>query len=309
MTHWNTCNLKDIRIIFSWEDEAKKLITTRDSYINNLTQLDLDCRCHKHGATLDEYLNLCNDSVLEFSDEESFILSDLLCEIDRELKRRGMMLPFVERINIVKTSGDEENNVYGYTRDNTIYICQESFNKGEGFVEHLLVHELFHVLTRNCPEFKKAMYDIIGYTVEDKFFEYPETKLGSFVSNPDVCNQVCHAKLRGGFKDYDCITMTFSYQEYNGGGFHNYYRPYFFPIDENHEFLRDEEGELIVLGLIQVTDSYLEHIGRNTNYFANPEEALAENFVIAVLGTTEDIPNPEIIDSIRKTMQTSIITQ
>lgn len=304
MSNWNTCNLEDIRIIFSWEDEAKELITTRDSYINNLTQLDLDCRCHKHGATLDEYLELCKDSVLEFSDEESFILSDLLCEIDRELKRRGMMLPFVERINIVKTSGDEENNVFGYTRDNTIYICQRSFDKGEGFVEHVLVHELFHVLTRNCQEFKKSMYSIIGFEVEDKFFDYPETRLGYFVSNPDVCNQMCHAKMFVGFKEYDLVTVAFSQHRYDGGGFHNYYRPCFVAIDENNDFLRDERGELFVFNFQQVSDSYLSHIGRNTHYWANPEEALAENFVIAVLGTIEDIPNPEIIDSIRKTMQT-----
>lgn len=304
MNNWNTCNLEDIFVLINWKDDGRKLIVNRDSYINNLTQLDLDCRCHKRGATLDEYLRLCQNSVLDFSDEETDTITDILHEIGRELKRRGMKLPYVESINIVKTSGKEENNVFGYTRGNTIYISQDTFDNGEGFVEHLLVHELFHVLTRHSPEFKKAMYDIIGYTVEDKYFEYPETKLGSFVSNPDVCNQVCHARLRAGFKEYDCITMTFSQHQYHGGEFHHYYRPCFFPIDENHEFLRDEEGELIVFGLIQVTDSYLEHIGRNTRYCTNPEEALAENFVIAVLGTTEDIPNPEIIDSIRKTMRT-----
>lgn len=302
MPNYKKCNLDEIRITFNLKEEGQELITTHDSYINNLTQLDLDCRCHKHGATLEEYLKLCEDSVLDFSWEESCLLEDIIAEVGRELKRRGMMLPFIEEINLVKTSGEEENSAYAYTRGNTIYICQGVFDTTEGFVEHMLVHELFHVLTRNCLELKKMMYDIIGYTVEDKFFEYPETTLGSFVSNPDVCNQLCHAKLCGGFKEYDCITMTFSYQTYSGGGLRNYSRPYFFPIDEKGEFLRDEDGELIILGLIQVTDSYLDHIGRNTHYYVNPEEALAENFVIAVLGTIEDIPNQEIVDAIRKTM-------
>lgn len=302
MSNWNTCNLEDIRIIFNWKKEGKKLILNRDSYINNLTQLDLDCRCHKRGATLDEYLKLCEDSVLDFSDEETYTISDMLCEIGRELNRRGMVLPFVNRIDLVKTSGKEENDTFGYTRNNTIYICQGAFDKGDGFVEHLLVHELFHVLTRNCSEFKKSLYGIIGFAVEEKFFDYPETRLGYFVSNPDVCNQVCHAKMFVGFREYDMVTMTFCRHRYNGGGFHNYYRPYFFAIDENHEFLRDEEGELFVFNFQQIAESYLAHIGRNTHYCANPEEALAENFVTAVLGTTEDIPNPEIIDSIRKTM-------
>lgn len=305
MNNLKTCNFEDIRINFNLKEEGQELITTPDSYINNLTQLDLDSRCHKHDATLDEYLKLCKDSVLDFSYEESCIITDLLCEIDRELKRRGMMLPYIEEINLVKTSGKEENNTFGYTRSNTIVICQGAFDKGEGFVEHLLVHEFFHVLTRKCPEFKKMMYSIIGFAVEDKFFDYPETKLGYFVSNPDVCNQVCHAKMFVGLREYDLLPMTFCRHGYNGGEFHNYYRPYFFALNENHEFLRGESGELFVFDLQQVAESYLAHIGRNTHYCPNPEEALAENFVIAVLGTIQDIPNPEIIDSIRKAMHHS----
>lgn len=217
MANWNTCNLEDINIVLSLKEEAKNLITERDSYINNLTQLDLDCHCHKQGATLDEYLQLCEDSVLDFTDDESSLLNYIIAEIDSELKRRGMVLPFVDRINLVKTSSEEENNTVAYTRGNTIYICKGVFDCDEGFVEHVLVHELFHILTRNCAEFKKAVYSIIGYIVEDKFFDYPKTMLGSFVSNPDVCNQVCHARLQVGSKEYDTITLTFSRHHYKGG--------------------------------------------------------------------------------------------
>lgn len=34
-------------------------------------------------------------------------------------------------------------------------------------------------------------------------------------------------------------------------------------------------------------------IGRNTRYIIHPEEVLAENFVIVMLGR-EDLPNPEV---------------
>lgn len=303
MANYKKCNLVDINIVFTPKEEAKKLITTRDSYINNLTKLDLDCRCHKRRATLDEYLQLCENSVLDFTEKESLLLTYIIAEVDSELKRRGMMLPFVENINLVKTSGDEENNAVAYTRGNTIYITNEAFKVGDGFAEHMFVHELFHVLTRNCTEFKKAIYKIIGYTVEDKFFDYPLTALGSFISNPDVCNQVCHAKLKVDGMEFDTIVLTFSRcRSYKGGAFKSYSHPHFFVLDDNHEFKRDEHYELMVFQGFQMADSYFEHIGRNTRYCINPEEALAENFVIAVLGTQNDLPNPEIIDSIRKTM-------
>lgn len=303
MSNWKTCNLEDIRIIFNKKEEGKKLILNRDSYIDNLTQQDLNYRCNKRGAILDEYLKLCEDSVLDFSWDESGLLDDIIAEIGRELKRRGMVLPYVEQINLVKTSGEEENNAYAYTRDNTIYICKGALERGDGFVEHMLTHELFHIFTRNCPEFKKAVYEIIGFKVEDKFFKFPESKHLHFVSNPDVSNQICHTRIKARRGYQNVVMLTDLSYMYGQGNFHKLFRPFFIPIDENLEFMHDENGELAFIPPIGAFDQYIDLIGRNTKYTTNPEEALAENFVIAVLGTTEDIPNPEIIDSIRKTMR------
>lgn len=301
MSNWNTCDFQDINCTFITKEEGKKLITQHDSYIDNLTQLDLDCRCDKRGATLDQYLKLCEEAVLDFTEEEIEDMTYLLCEIDSELKRRGMVLPCMEQINLVKTTGKEENDAFGYTRGHTIYLNQNAFDN-DGFLEHLLVHELFHVLTRNCPAFKKAMYDIIGFKVEDKFFSYPEAKALHFVSNPDVCNQVCHARFKVGKGYQDVVVIANCTNMCDGDHFHKWFRPFFFPVDENMEFIRDENGELVFMDTSRGWSEYIKHIGRNTKYTTYPEEALAENFVIAVLCTLWDIPNPEIIDSIRKTM-------
>lgn len=303
MKNWNTCDLQDINFTFIKKEEGKKLIVQHDSYIDNLTQLDLDCRCHKRGATLEEYLSLCEDSVRDFSNEESSILEEVLCEIGSELKRRGMKVPYVEQINLVNTTMKEENNMLGYTRGNTIYLGMKVLEGKDGLLERLLVHELFHIFTRLSPAFKKAMYDIIGYKVEDKFFEFPKSKHGQFISNPDVSNQVCFANLRLGTRQLDMIAVTFCPREYCGGDFRSYFRPYFLPIDENREFMHDKAGRLMVIDPMLVLNSYLKHIGRNTRYIVNPEEALAENFVIAVLGTLRDLPNPEIVDKMRETMR------
>lgn len=267
-----------------------------------MTQQDLNLRCDKRDATLEEYLKRCEESVLDFTEKEEAQVSLLLCEIDSELKRRGMVLPLIEQINLVKTTGKEEIDAYGYTRGNTIYLNQNAFNN-DGFLEHLLVHELFHVLTRNCQEYKKAVYSIIGFNVEDKFFCYPETRTLHFVSNPDVCNQVCHAKFKVGRGYQNVVVMTDLSYMYGQGHFHKRFRPFFLPIDENLEFIRDESGELTFINPTAGCDEYHEHIGRNTGYTTNPEEALAENFVIAVLGTLRDLPNPEIVDKMRETMR------
>ena len=44
---------------------------------------------------------------------------------------------------------------------------------------------------------------------------------------------------------------------------------------------------------------YFRQIGRNTSYIIHPEEVLADNFSMMVLGRKE-IPNPEIVEAIRE---------
>lgn len=174
MTNRNTCDLNDINIIFTTIEKGRELISQRDSHIKRLTQMDLDCRCHKRGATLAEYQTLCKESVLEFSEAEQEKVKFLLCEIDSELKRRGMELPFLETIHLVKTTAEEENYAYGYTRGNTIYINQHALGS-DGVLERILVHGLCHILTHNHPAFRKTMYRILGFKLEDRLFRFSET--------------------------------------------------------------------------------------------------------------------------------------
>jgi hypothetical protein len=43
---------------------------------------------------------------------------------------------------------------------------------------------------------------------------------------------------------------------------------------------------------------FIEQVGQNTSYLIHPEEILADNFALLVLGM-EDVPSPEILKRIR----------
>lgn len=302
MTNYNTCNFSDITTVLNLKEDGQNLISAHDTYIDNLTQFDLDSRCHKHNATLDDYLALCRSSVKDFTDDEADELSEIFYEIDSELKRHGMKIPAVEHIDFVRTTGAEENDTFGYTRGTTIFLCNGAFRNG-GLLEHTVVHELFHILTRNCLAFKQAMYSIIGYRVEDKMFDYPETISGNFFSNPDVPNQLCYARFTIGFHTYDVVTINFTHFDWDDSQpFSAHLAPYFFAIDKDKNFIHKEDGQLLKFNLHQASDAYLDHIGRNTHYIINPEEVLAENFCFAVLGNLDDLPDEHIVTSIREAM-------
>jgi hypothetical protein len=51
---------------------------------------------------------------------------------------------------------------------------------------------------------------------------------------------------------------------------------------------------------VEAVEGFFEQIGRNTGYIIHPEEILADNFVLLVLGrTTPPVPNPEIPEEMR----------
>jgi hypothetical protein len=57
-------------------------------------------------------------------------------------------------------------------------------------------------------------------------------------------------------------------------------------------------GVPVLYRVSEVTNFY-EQMGDNTDYVINPEETMANNFAYMVMQKA-DVPNPEILDSMRK---------
>ncbi len=54
-----------------------------------------------------------------------------------------------------------------------------------------------------------------------------------------------------------------------------------------------------VLYRVSEVSNFYEQMGNNTDYVIHPEETMANNFAYMVMQKT-DVPNPEILESIRK---------
>ena len=99
MTNWKTTDFQSVNINYSNKAEGKYLISLRDDFVNGLSPFDLEARCGFKGATIWDYLLLCRDSVLDWTENEISMLEGLFWEIGSELKRHGMAIPSVETIN------------------------------------------------------------------------------------------------------------------------------------------------------------------------------------------------------------------
>ena len=163
-----------------------------------------------------------------------------------------------------------------------------------------MCHEIFHCLTRNNPQFRKDMYSIINFTVQDKDFEVGSEVAEISFSNPDVSHHDSYTTLTVNGEEKDCfllLTTTQPFEE-DGGSFVSfvpYAMPVLVPVDDTNTYYS--------LGKEIDPNEFWEVVGKNTGYIIDPEECMADNFSYAIIYGKNGIEGqpyetPEIIDEI-----------
>ena len=164
---------------------------------------------------------------------------------------------------------------------------------------YLLAHELFHVLTRNNPDFREKMYKLIGFNIVPEEFEVPADLRDVVITNPDVNRFDSYARFRIKGEERPCAMLIYANKPYEGGSFFNYLTIGLMPLKDGKAEQKD--GKTVIYG-IKDAENFFEQVGRNTNYIINPEEILAENF--AFLLTRKPVTGtPELIEKMRQALQ------
>lgn len=303
MRNWEPARLRDVSVHLASREEGIGLITRDDDYLAGLTPFDLQLRVHRREATIEDYLDNCRSSVLEFDDCETELLNGVFGEISSRLDHHNMVIPKVRSINVVKTTLKEEGNMGAYTRGNTIYLSETFLHRGVALLRHIVCHELFHILTRSSADFKKDIYRAINFHVIDKIMDLNHYDGFRYVSNPDVSNQCSYVIMEDSNHERRAYYMgTLVPKESDSEDLRSCLKPWFFPLDSQSEIMRDESGNPVMVPFGEMREQFFGQVGRNTQYVINPEEILAENFSIAVLGSIKGLPNPEVIFGIYNIM-------
>ena len=287
------------------------LLLGNTEYYNNLNQNGMDYRAQKEGATLEDVKEFVTNQVLEFSEDEKKAIDNSISTIESILKKNGYVLPQFDEVVFVRTTQHEEGGADAYTHKFEIYV-------GDSFMEPLLsddeamrragnavmCHEIFHSLTRNNPQFRKDMYSIINFTVQDKDFELESELAEILLPNPDVDHRDSYATFTINGEKKDCFLLFTTTQPFkkdgdNFVGFVANSMPVLVPVDDMSTYyplwppLVEKE----------ILNAFVEVVGKNTQYFADPEEIMADNFSYAIIYGKNGIEGqpyrtPEIIDKI-----------
>lgn len=281
---------------FAGSEEAAELLLAERDYYEGLNQNDLNYRLQKQDATLEELEAYVRTQTLDFTDEEKTAIDEEMAWFLDACESRGYDLPALQGVVFAKTTMHEESDAGAYTHGTKVFfgevIMRYATDERQNYREYfrsVFVHELFHCLTRNNPDFRRDMYALLGFTVVDEDFDFAPKIAEAIISNPDVEHHNSYAAFDIGGERINCtVVFTSKPFEQPGDSFFDDMRTGLVPIDDTSVMYDSDEAA-----------NFWDVFGRNTDYVIDPEETLADNFALAVVyGPNSAWPTPELIDAI-----------
>ncbi|MCR5357909.1 MAG: endo-1,4-beta-xylanase, partial [Lachnospiraceae bacterium] len=271
-----TAGKKVIDYSYASKEEGIKLLMSNTAYYDGFTQNDLDYKAQKKGATMEEYLDFAKEQVLDFTDEQKARIDEMMADIEKKLDENGYTLPKLEPIVFISTTQEEECGSGAYTHGTQIYLNAEWISDPEkgDYATAVMAHEIFHCTTRSNPEFRKAMYKIINFTVVEDDYALPPSVKEYFISNPDVEHHNSYATFTINGEPVDCFAalVTTKHFENRGDSFFDCMTTALVPVDGSDTYYIPED-----------TSDFYDVFGENTGYVIDPEECMADNFSYAVV--------------------------
>ncbi|HEX8280609.1 MAG TPA: hypothetical protein VF551_04480 [Chthoniobacterales bacterium] len=277
---------------FTSAKEGAAILGRTDAFVERLSPFDRAARMKTdRPVSTTEYLEFVRRNVAEWSADERAGIDAALAKIRPSLE--ALQVPLPASIAFIKTTGAEEGNAF-YTRATAIVIPAGQLEKPDAPLEHIIGHELFHVVSRRNPALREALYRAIG------FAKCPEVTLPRELANRKITNPDAPAndhaiKLQANGRKITAVPIIVSssptYDVARGGEFFSYLQFGFLPLE------RGNAAATEILKPENVT-GFFEQVGRNTTYIIHPEEILAENFALLVQNRSE-VPSPEVLQRIR----------
>lgn len=268
-------------------DKGKQILGGQDSYTAQLSAFDLKMYLGRDNASEADYRKFVAEQVCEWNDVTRSLLADMAQRLNKKIKAKGLNLKIPkEGMSIVLTTMKEAGGAAGYTRGTTIVLYKDLLEKykKEGLddnLEELMAHEMFHILTRVNSDFRKEMYSQIGFTVMPKPVNIPDGLKDKVISNPDVNAHDSYATFTVNGRKADCAIIIYSDTPYIGGSLFKYIKIGLLEINPETSEPLYVDGKYQLHDITEASDFY-DKVGRNTGYVIDPEEALADNFVIVV---------------------------
>ncbi|RCS41498.1 hypothetical protein DTL42_23390 [Bremerella cremea] len=286
-------------LIFEPASKGKALIGKEDDFLDRVGDLEMQVRLQSEKpVTKQAYIESLQAGVEDWQPQDIKFVVEATQRVRERLQ--GYDLPFPPQIHLIRVSEEVEGNA-PHCREASI-VLPDAFFADPNRATGILAHELFHVLSSHNPELRDKLYKIIHFQPSDEI-ELPPGLKPQRITNPDATHNehVLFLDIDGEKTPVVPVILTRS-AEYSPGGL-------FANLDFKLMVLQEQDGKFtakLVEGRPQLLSprevpDYMQQIGSNTRYVIHPEEALADNFMLLVLGA-KDVPDPWVLDEMKKVL-------
>jgi hypothetical protein len=283
-------------LVFASVSEGQAIVGTIDDFVARTENLERQIRLGSaEPVSTEQYLDFMKSQVIPWKPNEVEQLSAVVSELRSQLDR--FRLPFPEKIYLIRVTEKMEAGA-PHCRGASI-ILPDSFFQQPSQIKTVLCHELFHVLSSHNHELRDKLYAVIGFLPCNEI-ELPEALKRRRLTNPDAPRLEHFIQLQVGDKTQAVVPVTLTKSDrYQGGGL-------FQNLDFKLLVLEQTEGKWRpklepdgpqLLSPREVPD-FTKKIGRNTGYIIHPEETLADNFWMLVLGRP-NVPDPWVLEQMK----------
>jgi len=291
-------------LVFASEAMGRELLGTRDEFLAALSPFDRAARA-KSGEPVSEeqFVQFVQRNLRAWDADEQERIGAAIKSIAALLARWPLSFP--KQVILVKTTGHEEGQA-AYTRQNAIILPEEKLGDRPAALEDLLLHELFHVLSRHDPRLRAALYRTIGFSrIHDVV--YPLELRGRKITNPDGVQFGWAISVTNRNTAVSVVPVLYSkedrYDPSRGGEFFDYLQFKLMVVERAdgrwQPALAGGKPQLLDPG---AASGFLDQLGRNTDYIIHPDEVLAVNFVFLVRGK-KNLPAPVIVAEMDKVLR------
>ena len=290
--------VKGTTIVFTPQEEAAKILGTSDEYSKALTRFDIASRTlNASNDKEQDYLDFAAAQAKDWTSDEIAQIKTSILNIKQDIERMGLNLTFPAKIDLIKSSLQEEGGAKSYTRGSHIIV-------EENAKPDYLIHEIFHILTRHNPGKKDQLYETINFQKSNRI-DYPASIHPHVLTNPDAPFLDHTISLNIDGEQTEAVFILYTGEDWEGGSFMNNINKY-----KKLMLVEGEPGNktpvlvnnMPVLKEFSAASDLKQKIGNNTTHYnIHPEEILAEHFVMLI--TEKNVSDPEFIEAMRNVLQ------
>jgi len=288
---------KNIPALITFLDSTKAseaiILDDIDGFYDQISEVEIQIQMKRiepfknRSEALSEYKKFISSEVTDWKTEEMNAMLRLFQQVKSMCDTLSPRI-FPGGMRLIKVKTNHYGNDVYYTRGKNILIPENIFPlEDESRQLPVMIHEVFHILSRYNMELKHDLYDKIGFFKTLKPIKLNPALQKILLTNPDGVSFQYAMELEEGVPGklaVPLITSKFKNFRPDNPAFFDYLNFDLYELKDMgsyFEVVSDDFGKTTIP--LKNTPVFFTKIKDNTQYIIHPDEIMADNFMLALL--------------------------